>query len=117
MEYKLMIAVRKDLKLSHGKMAVQVAHAAVGCTLECQKRLPRIFSGWLEQGQKKVVVKVATIREIFDLKEKARRSDIIFHVVTDAGRTEVEPGTITCIGLGPDKESILDDLTGELKLV
>ena len=98
-------------------MAVQAAHAAVSCVMMAQKTYPTALRRWLEEGQKKVVVKVGGLPELFQLKERARRSDIVFNVVTDAGRTEVDPGTITCIGLGPDKEDVLDELTGSLKLV
>jgi len=117
MEYKLVIAVRNDLGLSKGKMAVQVAHAAVSCTLAAQKTYPKTMEGWLKNGQKKVVVKVPGLEEIFHLEQLARKSDIVHKIITDAGRTEVEPGTITCVGLGPERDSILDDVTGQLSLM
>lgn len=117
MEYKLVVAVRHDLGLSKGKIAVQVAHAAVSCTLAAQKTYPKTMEGWLREGQKKVVVKVPGLKEIYQLERMARESDIIHKIITDAGRTEVEPGTITCLGLGPEKDSILDDITGELSLM
>jgi len=117
LDYKLIIAVRHHLSLSRGKTAVQVAHAAVGCVLAAQKTYPRVMERWLLEGQKKVVVRIPGLKELFELEELARKRDIIFDIVTDAGRTEVKPGTITCIGLGPDKDSVLDEITGELKLI
>ena len=59
MEYKMVIGVRTDLKLSKGKTAVQVAHAAVACALKAKKHHKIVFSNWYNEGQKKVVVKVA----------------------------------------------------------
>jgi len=117
MEYKLIVAVRSDLGLSKGKTAVQVAHAAVSCAMAAQKQYPKLMERWLEEGQRKVVVRVPGVKEIFELKKMAGKMDIVSYVVTDAGLTEVEPGTVTCIGLGPDKESILDPFTGGLKLM
>ena len=117
MDYKLIIAVRHDLALSKGKTAAQVAHAAVGCVLAAQKTYPRVMERWLLEGQRKVVVRVPGLKELFELEELAKKRDIIFNIITDAGRTEVKPGTITCIGLGPDKASIMDEITGELKLM
>jgi len=35
----------------------------------------------------------------------------------DRGLTEIDPGTITCIGIGPDEERVLDKITGNLKLL
>jgi PTH2 family peptidyl-tRNA hydrolase len=36
-EYKMVIITRSDLKLSPGKLAAQVAHAAVACALDTKK--------------------------------------------------------------------------------
>jgi PTH2 family peptidyl-tRNA hydrolase len=38
-------------------------------------------------------------------------------MVIDAGRTEVEPNTCTCLAIGPHKSSEIDKITGELKLL
>jgi PTH2 family peptidyl-tRNA hydrolase len=117
MEYKLVVAVRSDLGLSKGKTAVQAAHAAVSCALAAQKQYPKVMERWFQEGQKKVVVRVPGVKEIFELKKMAEKMDLVTYVVTDAGLTEVKPGTVTCIGIGPDKESLLDPLTGGLKLI
>ena len=37
-------------------------------------------------------------------------------LITDAGRTTVEPGTITCLAIGPDSDEKIDKITKELKL-
>ncbi|MCU0862055.1 MAG: peptidyl-tRNA hydrolase, partial [Methanomassiliicoccales archaeon] len=63
-EYKMVIAVRKDLRLSPGKLAAQVAHAAVNCAFASKRRTPKWFEPWYTEGQKKVVVKVAGLDEL-----------------------------------------------------
>jgi len=117
LENKLVIAVRRDLKLSPGKLAVQVAHASVSCALSARKNRPRWFKAWFDEGQKKVVVRVENLRELFELKEMAEARGLTTSLITDAGRTEVEPGTVTCLGLGPAPNPEIDRLTGDLPLM
>ena len=47
----------------------------------------------------------------------ASSNKIHIAVITDAGRTQVEPGTVTCMGLGPAPANELDKITGELKML
>ena len=42
---------------------------------------------------------------------------ILMKTLKDAGHTVVEPGTITCLGIGPDSEEKIDRITGKLKMV
>jgi PTH2 family peptidyl-tRNA hydrolase len=117
MEYKLVVVVRSDLRLSQGKLAVQVAHAAVNCALACRKSEPKWFKAWYDEGQRKVAVKVDSLGELRDLQMQAKSAGLPHSLVQDAGLTEVPPGTITCLGIGPGPEKIIDKLTGSLSLV
>jgi PTH2 family peptidyl-tRNA hydrolase len=114
---KLVIVVRKDLKLSPGKMAVQVAHAAVTCALQARKNNLRWFKSWYNEGQKKVVVKVDSMRTLYELKSIAEGLGITTSLVQDAGLTEVPPGTVTCLGIGPAPNPEVDKVTGSLSLM
>jgi PTH2 family peptidyl-tRNA hydrolase len=38
-------------------------------------------------------------------------------MISDAGHTQVDPGTITVIGIGPEKSEKLDRITGKFKLM
>jgi len=116
-EYKMVIAVRADLKLSKGKTAAQAAHAAVNCAFASKKKDPAAFDGWYSSGQRKVVVKVADQKELFDVKMAAEAHGIVCSVITDAGRTEIPAGTITCLGVGPGKEQDIDKVTGNLSML
>ncbi|MEM2943211.1 MAG: peptidyl-tRNA hydrolase Pth2 [Methanomassiliicoccales archaeon] len=117
MEYKMVIVVRKDLRLSPGKMAVQVAHAAVNCAIQSMKKRPEWFEKWYDEGQKKVVVKVENLSELYEIKGTAEAIGLITSLVVDAGLTELPPGTTTCLGIGPAPEETLDKVTGHLGLV
>jgi peptidyl-tRNA hydrolase, PTH2 family len=115
--YKMVIAVRWDLKLSPGKMAAQVAHAAVNCALAAKKRSPDWFDRWYSEGQRKVVVKVPTLEELYALKTRAEDLRLVTSLIIDAGMTEIPPNTVTCLGIGPGPNDVADKVTGGLKLV
>jgi PTH2 family peptidyl-tRNA hydrolase len=117
MSNKMVIVVRKDLKLSPGKMAAQVAHAAVNCALMAKRRTPDWFDRWYGEGQKKVVVKAADLKELFALKMTAENAGIVTSLITDAGLTELPPNTTTVLGIGPAPDEVIDKVTGHLGLM
>jgi PTH2 family peptidyl-tRNA hydrolase len=116
-EYKMVIVTREDLKLSSGKLAAQVAHAAVSCALFTKKNNPKWFSKWQNEGAKKAVLKVISIEDFYPLKEKAEQLKIAVYLVEDAGHTEIPAGTKTVLGLGPAPSNIIDQITGDLPLL
>lgn len=112
-EYKQVIVVRNDLKLSCGKTAVQVAHASI---LGFERSDKLTVEKWKIGGQKKIVLKT-NLKNLMELKSRADLEGIPTGIVKDAGLTEIPPGTITCIVLGPDRSSKIDKLTGSLPLL
>jgi PTH2 family peptidyl-tRNA hydrolase len=116
-EYKLVIVIRDDLKISTGKLAVQVAHAAVSCTLNAKKNHSKWFNEWYKEGQKKVAVRGFDLNHLYDLKLKAETLKLPTTLIKDAGLTEVPPETITCLGIGPGPNEMVDRITGSLKLL
>jgi PTH2 family peptidyl-tRNA hydrolase len=116
-EYKMVIVTREDLKLSPGKLAAQVAHAAVSCALSTKKNNSKWFTKWQNEGAKKAVVKVDKTEDFFPLKEKAEQLKIAAYLVEDAGHTEIPFGTKTVLGIGPAPANIIDQVTGDLPLL
>lgn len=111
---KQVIVVRRDLGLPPGKLAVQVAHAS----LEAYKRAnSKDKEAWESGGAKKVVVKVPDLKALLEVQEKARKLKLPQALIKDAGRTELPPGTITALGIGPCQERELDRATRNLKLL
>lgn len=111
---KQVIVIRGDLKLSRGKLAVQVAHAAIIGYLRSD---PNVRRKWLDEGQKKVVLQVKTLEELMEIKYKAENDGLVTGVVQDAGLTEIPPGTITAVVIGPDEDKKIDRITGNLPLL
>ncbi len=113
-EFKQVIVVREDLRLSRGKLAVQVAHAAI---IGYERADKRVVEAWKMQGQKKIVLKVPDLRRLMEIKEKAERLGLPTGVVVDAGLTEIPPGTVTAVVIGPDDAKKIDRVTGNLPLL
>src|SRR5436309_16022433 len=106
MDYKLVIAVRSDLDLSRGKLAVQVAHAAVMAALEAKARHRKWFAEWIAEGQKKVVVKGGSLPELRALQAKARSMHLPRALVGGAGLGELPPGPVRWGGIGPGRDGM-----------
>jgi PTH2 family peptidyl-tRNA hydrolase len=116
-EYKMVIVTRKDLNLSPGKLAAQVAHAAVACAFEAKKDNPKWFNKWQLEGGKKVILKVDSETDFYPLKEKAEELKLVHFIISDAGQTEIPAGTKTVLGLGPAPSNFIDQVTGDLPVL
>lgn len=109
--------VRTDLKMGKGKTAVQVAHAAVLTSEKARQMHKQWYSGWIVNGQAKIAVKIGSEEELLALRREAEGKGLPVALVEDRGLTQLEPGTRTCLGIGPAPAAILDRLTGSLKLL
>jgi PTH2 family peptidyl-tRNA hydrolase len=103
--------------MGKGKIAVQVGHAAVTVSEETRKKRPEWWNSWMNEGQCKVVVKVNSERELEEIQMDAEELGLVAEIIHDAGLTQVEPGTATCVGIGPAPSELVDKITGELPLL
>lgn len=122
---KQVIVIRKDLKMRRGKECAQTAHASIAwLTRRLQRDGKNKFScnlsvaeqDWISGSFAKIVLQVESEKDLLDIYEKAKNAKLIVEIIKDAGHTEVEPGTITCLAIGPDEESRIDLITQNLKL-
>lgn len=111
--YKQVILVRQDLKLPKGKMAAQASHASVEAVMKSDEE---VVEEWRQEGMKKSILKVKDEKELLEYKKKAGTAKIKNALIKDAGRTFFDKPTITCLGVGPDKEDKIDKITGKLHL-
>lgn len=120
-EYKQVIVVRSDLKMSKGKTAAQAAHASVEAVLSIidtgQPDWVKWLREWRAQGQKKIVVRVESEAELLNVYSEALRLGLPTSLVSDAGLTELPPGTRTAVAIGPAPSRLVDKVTGHLKLL
>jgi peptidyl-tRNA hydrolase, PTH2 family len=112
--YKQAMVVRKDLNMSVGKISAQVSHAS----LEAYKRAaPEAKEAWELGGQKKIVLKVTSEKDLLEYFERCKDAGLKPALIRDAGHTQLEPGTVTCFGVGPAEEKEVDKILGGLKLL
>ncbi len=116
-KYKQAIVLRTDLGMSKGKIAAQAGHAAVSAAEEARKKRPDWWSGWLEEGQRKIAVRAESEEELLELERKAEELQLPSALITDRGLTELPPGTKTCLGIGPAPSDQVNKVTGNLSLL
>ncbi|MED4603643.1 aminoacyl-tRNA hydrolase [Paenibacillus validus] len=105
--------VNEELSMSAGKIAAQVAHAATTMTLHVllqDQGSHETYQAWLNQGQKKIVLK-GSERELLRLTDEGYLS------IRDAGHTEVPSGSLTVVVLPPMEKSIAGQSVSGLKLL
>ena len=110
---KQAIVARRDLGMSPGKLAAQVAHASLSAVEKADAEARR---AWKQGGQKKVVLRSPDERTLFELKVIAEDAGLPVAIIRDAGHTQLEPGTVTALAVGPAGDEAVDAVTGDLKL-
>jgi len=115
-EYKQVLVFRKDLKMGKGKIAAQAGHAAVSAAQEAYVRRKQWWEAWLSEGQRKIAVKVPSEKELHDLEAAADKLGLPYALIVDRGLTQIPEGTVTCLGIGPAPNGLVDRLTGHLPL-
>jgi PTH2 family peptidyl-tRNA hydrolase len=117
MLYKQVLAIRTDLGMSPGKAIAQAAHVSVLAALKAKESDPDNFKAWLDEGYMKIACKVRSLEELKALEKAANESGLPHAVVVDFGRTELEPGSMTAIAIGPALATDVNPVTGKLKLM
>jgi len=120
--HKMVFVVNTSLNMRVGKTAAQVGHAAVDLYRELILSKSGNFRHglelWEQEGCPKIVLKGdGGAEQLEQLKVQAEASPhLMVTLIQDAGRTEVEPGSRTVLGIfGP--VSMVDLVTGSLNLL
>jgi PTH2 family peptidyl-tRNA hydrolase len=134
-ECKLVLVVRTDLGMTKGlslphtlnamtdvfpgKIAAQCGHATLACYKNFLLNAPKspILRRWERQGQAKIALQVKSEEELETLQATAISLGIVAEIIADAGRTQIASGSHTVLGIGPAPKSVVDKVTGHLKLL
>jgi PTH2 family peptidyl-tRNA hydrolase len=116
-EFKQAIVLRNDLDMGKGKMVVQGSHASQHGLQKAVELDKRVAYAWEEEGCRKIVLKATSQKELEQLAARANKLNIPWALIRDAGLTQLPPGTITALAVGPWKAEDVDKVTGELKLL
>jgi len=111
---KQAIIIRQDLKLPKGKACAQASHASVEAVLRSEKD---VVKKWRQEGMAKIVLKVKDIKELHSFAQSAKDAGLVTATITDAGRTVVSPGTVTCLAIGPSDDASIDSVVSSLSLL
>ena len=110
---KQAIVARADLGMGEGKLAAQVAHASLSAYQDADAPTRREWKGG---GQKKIVLKANGESALFELADAAEGAGLPHAIVRDAGHTQLDPGTVTALAVGPGPDDAVDRVTGDLSL-
>ncbi|MCA1062952.1 aminoacyl-tRNA hydrolase [Rossellomorea sp. AcN35-11] len=108
--------VNKDINMSKGKTAAQVAHAATLTTLTMMSsdspflNRQTDFVEWVQTGMKKIVLK-GKAEELEKLEKKG------YFSIHDSGLTEIKAGSLTVVALPPMEKHEAKELIGHLTLL
>ena len=139
-ECKLVLVVRTDLGMGKGnfpnfleggvrkwkangfppgKIAAQCSHATLGCYKYFLSHSPSspLLKRWESLGQAKIALQVPSEDEMQMLQAQAISLGLCAQVIHDAGRTQIASGSATVLGVGPGPKSVVDKVTGHLKLL
>lgn len=116
-QYKMVIAIPKEIQLTKGLMAVHVSHVAASTVEEAKKKNIKWVRSWFSEGQKKVTVQVPTIEDLTILFHKAQNLGLPCTLVKESKKGKLPEGTITALGIGPCPNSKVNPITDDLKLL
>lgn len=114
LDMKVVVCARYDIKMSAGKLGAQVGHSIHSL---CRDSEEDVLEEWESEdsNSKIVVLGVRDENELNSIIDRAEELEIGAFPIEDAGRTEVDPGTVTVAAIGPCYSALIDVITGNLR--
>lgn len=116
-DVRMYFLVRTDLGMGKGKIAAQVAHAAMRLGIRCQEHQPDVLHQYLDSGERKIVLKTNDVQDLVNVFQDLVDHDFPATIIEDAGHTQIEAGTMTVLGVGPARAADLEEFLGHFKLL
>ncbi|GFR63094.1 peptidyl-tRNA hydrolase [Elysia marginata] len=116
--YKMVFVVNSELNMGVGKVAAQVAHAALSLfrnMIDTDAKAQMLIV-WGHMGETKIVLRGDNSTQLEALSQQADTLGLDNYLVHDAGHTQVAPGSRTVLGIF-GKVTEVDRVTGTLKLL
>ncbi|KAK9754120.1 Peptidyl-tRNA hydrolase PTH2 [Popillia japonica] len=88
-EYRLILAVRNDLKMQKGKVAAQCGHASVAAYAKALQNKPKTLKRWLRYGGTKITVRIESEEELLELDKIAKGMDVLSSICEDRIRRRI----------------------------
>ncbi|KAF9312671.1 hypothetical protein BG003_006039 [Podila horticola] len=107
--------LREEFKMAR-KAAAQCCHATLANYKELAKKAPNTLKQWEYCGQAKVTLKIDSEEDMLLLQAQAMSLGLAAHSIRDAGRTQIAAGSRTVLAVGPGPVSVINSVTGHLKL-
>lgn len=98
-------------------MAAQASHATLRNYTTLLASSNPVLKKWQRGGQAKVALQVGSLEELETIRLRAADAGLAAGVIADAGRTQIEAGSVTCLAVGPGPRSVVDGVSGGLKLL
>ncbi|MBK5113129.1 MAG: hypothetical protein KGD59_02680 [Candidatus Heimdallarchaeota archaeon] len=95
------VVLRKDIHMGKGKFCVQTAHAIV--SLISEKGIK-----WDFQSKPIEIWTVKSEEDLLGINRQIQKLKINCSLIRDAGKTQLDPGTKTAVGIGPINEAIFE---------
>ncbi|KAH7921955.1 peptidyl-tRNA hydrolase [Leucogyrophana mollusca] len=108
-----------DLGENSGTMRVfgHSRHATLACYKALSKSNPKLVQHWERTGQAKIALKAPSEDELLELEAIAKSLNLCARSILDAGRTQIEAGSRTVLGIGPAPVELINQVTGHLRLL
>ena len=113
-ELRIYLIVRKDLKMTTGKIVAQCGHAVEYLAMHTPKP---VMHEYRKSAHPKIALQVMSLEDLEQIRDECHRTGVQCHMVEDAGRTQVAAGSFTVLGVGPVRKKNVPGIVTALKLL
>ncbi|MHA1990490.1 MAG: peptidyl-tRNA hydrolase [Candidatus Hodarchaeales archaeon] len=116
---KQIIALRNDLDLPKSEILKIIAWTSYESAKETKEKSPNKFLNWLNFGQKKIVIKINSEKELINLKtniERKKNTTLVPIIIQKQNMDKKMVSIFVAMGIGPEEEKNLKEFTNLYKL-